>query len=90
MSAELDLLRRDQLAVYGAGWCADCARVRRHLDAEGVGYEYVDLTSDPIAQSLLDSTGIRAIPVVVTPDGRMLIEPSTVELDALLAARPAA
>lgn len=90
MSAELDLLRRDQLTVYGAGWCADCASVRRHLDAEGVAYEYIDLASNPIAQSLLDSAGIRAIPVVVTSDGRVLIEPSTVELDAMLAARPAA
>ena len=78
------------LTVYGAGWCPDCGRVRRHLDAQGVRYDYVDLGSDPIAQALLDAAGIRAIPVVVTPGGRILIEPSSSELDAVIVGRPAA
>ncbi len=78
-----------ELTVYGAGWCPDCSRVRRHLDAQGVRYDYVDLGSNPMAQALLDAAGIRAIPVVVTPDGRILIEPSPSELDSAIVGRPA-
>ena len=89
-SAETGLPVPSVLTVYGAGWCSDCGRVRRHLDAQGVRYDYVDLGSDPIAQALLDAAGIRAIPVVVTPDGRILIEPSPSELDAAIAGGQAA
>ena len=89
-SAETGLPVPSVLTVYGAVWCPDCGRARRHLDAQGVRYDYVDLGSDPKAQALLDAAGIRAIPVVVTPDGRILIEPSPSELDALIVGRPAA
>ncbi len=90
MSAETGLPVPSELTVYGAGWCPDCGRVRRHLDAQGVRYDYVDLGSNPMAQALLDTAGIRAIPVVVTPDGRILIEPSPSELDAAIVGRPVA
>ena len=89
-SAETGLPVPSVLTVYGAGWCPDCGTVKRHLDAQGVRYDYVDLGSDPIAQARLDAAGIRAIPVVVTPDGRVMIEPSGSELDALIAGGPAA
>ena len=89
-SAETGLPVPLVLTVYGAGWCPDCGRVRRHLDAQGVRYDYVDLGSDPIAQALLDGAGIRAIPVVTTPSGRILIEPSPSELDAAIAGGQAA
>lgn len=90
MSAETGLPVPSELTVYGADWCPDCGRVRRDLDAQGVRYDYVDLGSNPMAQALLDAAGIRAIPVVVTPDGRILIEPSPSELDAAIVGRPAA
>ena len=90
MSAETGLPLPAELTVYGADWCADCGRARRHLDARGVRYDYVDLDANPMAQARLDAAGIRAIPVVVTPDGRVLIEPSLFELDAAIAGRPVA
>jgi len=89
-SAETGLPVPSVLTVYGAGWCPDCGTVKRHLDAQGVRYDYVDLGSDPIAQARLDAAGIRAIPVVVTPGGRIMIEPSRSELDAVIAGGPAA
>ncbi|CAN5505488.1 hypothetical protein BH20CHL7_BH20CHL7_04890 [soil metagenome] len=70
----------DVLTVYGASWCGDCRHVRRYLDAVGAEYRYIDLGQDHAAQRLLDDAGYRAIPVVVTPDGTVLIEPSEREL----------
>jgi mycoredoxin len=72
----------DVLTVYGAAWCGDCRRVTRHLDASGLIYRYLDLETDHAAQAALDAVGISSIPVVVTPDGRMFVEPSAQELAA--------
>ena len=74
----------DVLTVYGADWCWDCRLTKRHLDTAAVAYRYVDLEADRSAQSLLDASGYRAIPVVVTTDGQVLVEPSWRDLAAAL------
>ncbi len=75
-----DLPIPDLLTVYGASWCGDCRHTQRYLDAVGAAYRYVDLGVDRAAQAMLDDAGYRAIPVVVTTDGTILIEPSEREL----------
>ena len=84
-----DLPTPDVLTVYGAGWCWDCRNTRRYLDSTGAQYRYVDLQSDVAAQALLDRAGYRAIPVVVTTDGTVLVEPSERELAAAIGIRAA-
>lgn len=79
----------DMLTVYGADWCGDCHRTRRYLDGVGVPYRYIDLKVDPAAQQLLDDAGYRAIPVVLTVGGAVLIEPSDLELAAAIDAEAA-
>jgi glutaredoxin len=32
--------------VYGADWCEDTRRTRRHLDSLGVAYDYINLDQD--------------------------------------------
>jgi glutaredoxin len=58
--------------------------VTRYLDREKVPYRWVDLARDAEAQARITAMGYRAIPVVVLPDGRTLVEPSTRELAAAL------
>ena len=70
----------DLLTVYGASWCSDCRRTKRYLEALGVRHRYVDLEMDAGAQAMLDAAGYRAIPVVVTPAGTILVEPTDLEL----------
>lgn len=77
----------DVLTVYGASWCSDCHNTRRYLDSMSVQYRYVDLGSDRAAQDLLEGAGYRAIPVVVTSDGTVLVEPSHRELAAAIRIR---
>jgi len=79
----------DLLTVYGAAWCGDCHRTTRFLDHVGVPYRYVDLQADPASQTLLDNAGYRAIPIVVTAHGTVLIEPSDRELAAVIEAEAA-
>lgn len=73
-----------ELTVYGADWCGDCRRAKRHLDAAGVSYRWVDLTQDRGAKRMLAAAGLRAIPVIATADGRVLMEPSNAELRGLV------
>lgn len=77
----------DRLTVYGADWCGDCRRTRRFLDGAGIDYHYVDLTEDRAAKARLEAAGYRAIPVVVTPDGAVMVEPSVWELEQRLRPR---
>jgi mycoredoxin len=74
----------DLVTVYGADWCVDCRRARRYLDATGIPYRWVDVAADRSAQALLDSAGYRAIPVIVTPAGQVLVEPTNDELANVL------
>ena len=66
------------VTVYGADWCPDCLRSKRLLDRLGVDYEYRDVDEDEAAmRSMLGLTGGRqSIPVVVFPDGHLLVEPT--------------
>jgi glutaredoxin len=80
-----DLPTPDIVTVYGADWCGDCRRAKRLLDLLGTPYRYVDLDADESAQRLVDDAGFRAIPVIVTPAGRVLVEPSNEELEGAVA-----
>lgn len=73
------------ITVYGADWCPDCTRTKRALDAAGVDYVYRDLVAEPEAAAEAEAiSGRKNIPVVVLPDGLVLVEPSDLDLLAAL------
>lgn len=74
----------DLLTVYGGDWCIDCRLTRRYLDANQIPYRYVDLGADRGAQAMIAAAGYRSIPIVVTTDGTVLIEPSDRDLEQAL------
>ena len=74
-----------EITEYGADWCPDCTRTKRALDAVGAGYVYRDLVAEPEAAAEAEAiSGRKNIPVVVLPDGVVLVEPSDAELLAAL------
>ena len=70
----------DVVTVYGTDWCGDCRRAKRYLDATATPYRWIDVDADPAVQALMAEAGYRSIPVIVTPTGQVLVEPSTDEL----------
>ena len=76
----------DRLTIYGADWCGDCRRAKRYLSATGTPYAWVDTTADKRVRAMLNAAGYPAIPVVLFPDGTVLVEPSDDELAAAIAA----
>ncbi len=71
--------------VYGADWCEDTQRTRRHLDELGISYDYLDVDRDPRAKAWVkDHNGGRQRTPTVDVNGRVLPVPKDEELDAAL------
>lgn len=70
----------DVVTVYGADWCGDCRRAKRYLQATATPFRWVDLAADPAAKARVNAAGYSSIPVIVTPSGQVLVEPSNDEL----------
>lgn len=68
----------DEVALYGGDWCPDCRRSKRLLNRLGVPFTYFDVDEDDSAMAamLAMNGGRQSIPVVVLPDGQVLVEPS--------------
>jgi mycoredoxin len=73
-----------KIIVYGTSWCGDTRRALRWLDQNQVVYEWVDIDKDMEARKFVEKTnrGYRSVPTILFPDGSLLVEPSTVELEA--------
>jgi thioredoxin reductase (NADPH) len=69
--------------VVGHRWSARCSEVREFLARNQVPYRWYN-SDEPEAQRLLDAAQAdgRSLPVVITPDGDPLIEPTDAELAA--------
>jgi mycoredoxin len=74
------------IVVYGADWCGDCLRAKRLLDSRGVGYEWIDIEVQAGAaqEAVRLAKGRKNIPVIVLPEGTVLVEPTDPELEEAL------
>ena len=77
------LMRPGVVTVYGVDSCDDTTRARRHLDAAGTRYRYVNMDQDPAVRAIIRRAGYLATPVVLTPAGGVLVEPSDAALDEI-------
>ncbi|MQA80243.1 MAG: NrdH-redoxin [Streptosporangiales bacterium] len=70
------------IVVYGTGWCPDVAAIRSALERAGVAYTYYDIDTDKKAQKVVRRTqrGGRTVPMVTTPAGAVMIEPTPAEV----------
>ena len=58
-----------KLTVYSKPSCVQCTATYRALDAKGIEYTVVDLTTNPAAlEYVMDELGYSAAPVVVASD----------------------
>ena len=74
------------ITVYGADWCPDCRRSKALLTRLGVPFEYLEVdTDDELRDRAVELAGRQSIPVVVLPDGAVLVEPSDPQLRGALA-----
>ncbi|HEX9982675.1 MAG TPA: glutaredoxin family protein [Thermoanaerobaculia bacterium] len=74
------------ITVYGADWCGDTRRAKRHLDSKGIQYNFVDVDQDTAGeQKVIEfNKGKRRIPLVEISSengSELLSVPSESELD---------
>ena len=76
------------VTLYGADWCPDCRRSKNLLTRLGVPYEYLQVdTDDDLRDRAVALAGRQSIPVIVLPDGSVLVEPSDPDLRGALTAQ---
>ena len=74
------------IKVYGADWCSDCVTAKRFLDSKGVEFEYIDITDNQQAISIVEkiNNGRRVIPTLIV-DGVSFTNPGINGLMKILA-----
>jgi len=75
-------LKPSVITVYGTTWCPDCKQAKKFFGEHRVQYENVDIDENvegvPFVEKL--NNGARAIPTIIFPDGKVLVEPSNAQL----------
>jgi hypothetical protein len=85
MTDTTSTLQRDVVTVYGIHAGEDTTRAPRYLEAAGLPHAYVRLDQDAAAKAGVAEAGYQATPVLVTPDGRVFVEPSDEDLSGIVA-----
>jgi thioredoxin reductase (NADPH) len=75
-----------KIKVYGADWCSDCVTAKKFLNSKGVDFEYIDITDNQQAISLVEkiNNGRRVIPTLIV-DGVSFTNPGINGLMKILA-----
>lgn len=70
------------IRVLGSQWSPQCFETKEFLSRNRVPYEWVDLDLDAPARALAESLagGLSRLPVVIFPDGKHLVAPTSGEL----------
>ncbi len=76
------------ITVYATAWCGDCKLAKHVLDEASAEYRWVDIDQVPGAADYVQKIngGLRSVPTILFPDGRVLVGPSRAELKQALAA----
>ena len=66
------------ITMFSTTWCGYCKRLKKHLDAEGIGYTEINIEDVPGTAELVESlnNGNQTVPTVLFPDGSAATNPS--------------
>jgi len=72
-----------QIVMYAVEWCPDCRRAKFFFKRKGIQVMEVDVNTDSKAETFVKelNNGFRSVPTIIFPDGSMMVEPSSAELD---------
>lgn len=84
MSTDLYSLNPAKIVMYSVEWCPDCRRAKFFFKRKKIEVLEVDVNSDKNAEAFVKELnhGNRSVPTIILPDGSMMVEPSTEELEA--------
>jgi mycoredoxin len=72
------------IILYGTTWCPQTARAKRYLAECGAKFTWCDIEKDTEGCAYVESVngGNRSVPTILFPDGSILVEPSSAELES--------
>ena len=86
MSDQTDLYSTSpsQIVMYSVEWCPDSRRAKFFLKRKKIEVLEVDVNADKKAEEFVKglNNGYRSVPTIILPDGSMMVEPSSEELEA--------
>jgi len=82
MKKEEILKNSKQILIYSTIWCPDCKRAKKFFGEQRLPYISIDIEQDAEAMAFVEKVnhGKRIIPIIVCPDGSILVEPSNAQL----------
>jgi mycoredoxin len=84
MSTDLYSINPAQIVMYAVEWCPDCRRAKFFFKRKKIDVLEVDVSSDKKAEAFVKELnhGNRSVPTIIFPDGSMMVEPSSADLEA--------
>ncbi len=76
------------ITMFSTTWCGYCKRLKKQLDASGIGYTEINIEDVAGTAALVESLngGNQTVPTVLFPDGSAATNPSLNEVKERLAA----
>jgi mycoredoxin len=74
------------ITMFSTTWCGYCNRLKKQLDAQGIGYTEVNIEEVEGTAELVEQIngGNRTVPTVIFPDGSAATNPSAAQVKAKL------
>lgn len=72
------------ITMFSTTWCGYCRRLKSQLDAQGIGYQEINIEEVDGTAELVASLngGNQTVPTVIFPDGTAATNPSVSEVKA--------
>jgi mycoredoxin len=76
------------ITMFSTTWCGYCNRLKKQLDAQGIGYTEINIEEVEGTAELVEQLngGNQTVPTVLFPDGSAATNPSAAEVMKRLAA----
>jgi len=76
------------ITMFSTTWCGYCNRLKKQLDAQGIGYTEINIEEVEGTAELVEQLngGNQTVPTVLFPDGTAATNPSAAEVKQRLAA----
>lgn len=74
------------ITMFSTTWCGYCRRLKSQLDAQGIGYQEINIEEVEGTAELVESIngGNQTVPTVLFPDGSSATNPSLAEVKTRL------
>ncbi|ALE92254.1 glutaredoxin [Arthrobacter alpinus] len=74
------------ITMFSTVWCGYCKRLKKQLEAKGIGYTEISIEDTPGTAELVEklNDGNQTVPTVIYPDGTSATNPSLNDVMAKL------